>query len=191
MAVRPQLVEECLKKEVAMAEMFKTIKSKDEPISRSESIELSDYKYAVCYWSDGVEIVSCEEMQLPTSRENAFLLEVRAFDTNKELYLTRLPDGNYIGRVRMDEKGDTELLIYEEYHKVWGDPAKNQVSETNTLLSEDRGIELTLPIEVEKGKTAFIQVRNYFSKEGGDLKLIDWRFVTFKIMEAKPYQDSE
>lgn len=174
-----------------MAEMFKTMQSKDEPISRSESIELSDYKYAVCYWSDGVEIVSCEEMQLPTSRENAFLLEVRAFDTNKELYLTRLPDGNYIGRVRMDEEGDTESLIYEEYHKIWGNPAKNQASETSTLLSEDRGIELTLPIKVEKGKTAFIQVRNYFTKEDGDLKLIDWRFVTFKIMEAKPYQDSE
>lgn len=174
-----------------MTEMFKSIQSKDEPISFSEAIVLSDYEYAVCYWSDGVEILTCKEMQLPTSRENAFLLEVRAFSTNKELYLTRLADGNYIGRVRMDGEGDTESLIYEEYHKVWGDPAKNQVSETNTLLSEDRGIELTLPIEVEKGKTAFIQVRNYFSKESGDLKLIDWRFVTFKIMEANPYQDSE
>lgn len=175
-----------------MARIFETKQSKDKPIRLSEPIALSGYKHAVCYWSDGVEIVSCKGMQLPTSRENAFLLEVRAFNTNKELYLTRLPDGNYIGRVRMDDgEGDTELLIYEEYHKIWGEPAKNQVSETATILSEDRGIELTLPIKVEKGKTAFIQVRNYFSKEGGDLKLIDWRFVTFKTMEANPYQDSE
>lgn len=168
---------------------FQTIKSNIAPLTQFDSLSLSDYTYAVYYWSDGVEIKECSsENKLETSRTGAYLLELRAFNENQELYLIRVEDGEhaYQGRIRQDETGD-DILIFDEEHKIWGDPEKNCSENGSTTLKEDRGIEVTLPISVDKGKTAFITVRNYFNKADGDLQSVDWRFVAFSTKEATPY----
>ena len=168
---------------------FQTIKSNIAPLTQFDGLSLSDYTYAVYYWSDGVEIKECSsEDKIETSRTGAYLLEPRAFDENQELYLIRVEDGEhaYQGRIRQDETGD-DILIFDEEHKIWGDPEKNCSANGSTTLKEDRGIEVTLPISVDKGKTAFITVRNYFNTADGDLQSVDWRFVAFSTKEATPY----
>ena len=143
---------------------FQTIKSKITPLTQFDSLSLSGYTYAVYYWSDGVEIKECSSD------------------------LIRVEDGEhaYQGRIRQDKTGD-DILIFDEEHKIWGDPEKNCSENGSTTLKEDRGIEVTLPIPVDKGETAFITVRNYFNTADGDLQSVDWRFVAFSKKEATPY----
>jgi len=64
----------------------------------------------------------------------------------------------------------------DEYHKLWGKVSKDD----RTLLTEERGINLKLPFEIEDGKDiAFVKVRNYFTAEG-DLQNVDFRLCGFE-----------
>lgn len=118
------------------------------------------------------------------------LLELRAFNENEELLLVHLPDGTYRGRIRTDFVGE-DVLCLDEEHKIWGDSNKNQISNDTTILKEERGIEVSLPFEVEQGQTEFVAVRNYYNEVEADIQAIDWRFISFMKENASPYLSEE
>lgn len=163
-----------------------------ENISEEEVERINAYDYAVVYYVDKVDILdlSTPLLVFPLTE----LIELRAFNEEGEYFITKYEDG-FVGRVITDvkveegkdqkeekdkkdeESGKREKFeIVDEYHKLWG-----RVNDSDrSLLTEDRGISLKLPFELEAGKNiAFVKVRNYFTATG-DLQNVDYRLCGFE-----------
>ncbi len=139
--------------------------------------EVKAYTYAVIYRLDKIEIMKANEIT-----DLCDLLEIRAFCSDRELKLIN-DNGRFIGRIRVDFTGeDTEYL--DQIHLVWGEPASYENGKT--LLTEERGTKLLMPIEIKKGQRAFIIVRNYLSAEA--FEFTDFRLVDFITKEAELYE---
>lgn len=160
---------------------FHPIHSKTTKITLEDSKTLKDKiqdcKYVVLYYMDRVEIKCVTD--LLDNWDITYLQELRAFNSGKEVYLIRVGD-KFIGRIREDGDGD-DVKVFDEDHRLWGQVPREK---TTNVLKEDRGIEITLPFEVEKNEYVFIKVRNYFTAEG-DLACVDWRFMGFKTLRAE------
>ena len=137
---------------------------------------INTYNYAVIYFLDRVSIVDIRKTPVTKPLEN--VVGIRAFNEDGEYFVSR-DAGHFVGRIITDfeEKVDVESFeIVDEYHKLWGKVSKDD----RTLLTEDRGITLKLPFELETGKNiAFMKVRNYFTPEG-DLRNVDFRLCGFE-----------
>ena len=152
---------------------FKNIASSRKKISIESLEEIVDkikaYDYQLIYYMDRVEIKKKEdELILDPS-----VIEIRAFGEEGELHL--LKKGSlYIGRVIEDNVGE-DYEIIDDLYKIWGNVSKNN----SNILSEDRGIQIKLPFNVEAGKLLFIKVRHYFTAKR-ELKNLDWRLIGFE-----------
>ena len=139
--------------------------------------KIKTYTYVILYKYDRVEIKRASES---LSLDN--LLELRAFDRDKELHIVAL-DGEWRGRTRDDTAGDVSEIL-EEDHLLWG--TETELKEDGyTFLSEDRGVALTLPIPVPAGQRAFVTVRNYLHPDRFEFS--DWRMVDFFAKEVTEY----
>jgi len=141
--------------------------------------DVKDYKYAIIYKLNCVETLHISDAN---SKKITDFLEVRAFNEKGELRVIRVGDNDYRGRIRTDEIGDC-IEIIDESHLLWGNKIENE--DNYTLLSEDRGTRLKLPLDVEKKQRAFVKVRNYLDKEIFEFN--DWRMIDFFAMEVKEY----
>ncbi|EJZ68969.1 type III-D CRISPR-associated protein Csx19 [Lachnoanaerobaculum sp. OBRC5-5] len=151
------------------------------PINEDSLEEMADkiksYDYKLIYYRDGVQIKKKEDFVLDSS-----VLEIRAFNALGELHL--LKKGlKYIGRIIEDNTGEGYEII-DDLYKVWGQLNSND----KTILSEDRGIRIMLPFEMEKGKLLFAKVRHYFSAKG-ELKNLDWRLVGFEEKDERIFKE--
>lgn len=153
-----------------------------ENIDEENIKKINTYDYAVIYFLDRVSIVDLRKtpLNLPLDK----LLGIRAFNEDGEYFVSK-DEGHFAGRIITDfdeEKADAESFeIVDEYHKLWGKVSKSD----RTLLTEERGISLKLPFELEAGKNiAFVKVRNYFTPEG-DLRNVDFRLCGFEAGVAK------
>lgn len=152
---------------------FKNIASSRKKISVESLEEIVDkikaYDYQLIYHRDRVEIKKKEDELILDSS----VIEIRAFGEEGELHL--LKKGSlYIGRVIEDNVGE-DYEIIDDLYKIWGNVSKNN----SNILSEDRGIQIKLPFNVEAGKLLFIKVRHYFTAKG-ELKNLDWRLIGFE-----------
>jgi CRISPR-associated protein (TIGR03984 family) len=165
---------------------FKEIKSKKEQKTyTSENFDelvndIEKYDFAVIYNSDSVKILKKDDIE---ALDKEKFLEVRAFSQNEELHIIEI-NGEYTGRIITDDAGDCVEIVDEE-HLLWGNKTKKDGD--YTILSEDRGTELRLPLEVKTGQRAFIKVRNYLNPEEDTFEFNDWRMVDFFAKEAKEY----
>ena len=161
-------------------------------ISGEEVERINAYDYAVVYYVDRVDILDLSKTPLTFPLTEP--IELRAFNEEGEYFITKYENG-FVGRVITDveveegkdqkeekDKKDEEngkhkkFEIVDEYHKLWG-----RVNDSDrALLTEDRGIKLKLPFELEMGKNiAFVKVRNYFTATG-DLQNVDYRLCGFE-----------
>lgn len=146
--------------------------------------DLKEYTYVIIYKLDGVEILNVKgEIQL--NKEN--FLELRAFNENGELHVAYI-DGQYMGRTRMDGTGE-DVEVVDEHHLLWGNPQKHEGE--YTYLSEDRGVELKLPIEIKGNERAFVTVRNYLNPDKNVFEFNDYRMVDFIAKEVEEYDEKE
>lgn len=143
--------------------------------------DIQSYGFCIIYRTDKVEILKTEDV-----KDLNNLLEIRAFNSNGELRLTKV-NGGFAGRIVTDGAGsDTE--IFDENHLLWGKPEdKAGVTAGYTFLQEDRGTKLTVPIEVKKNQRAFVKVRNYLSSAKDAFEFDDFRMVELFAQEAKEY----
>lgn len=143
-----------------------------------ESIKkINIYDYAVIYFLDRVSIVDVRNTPLTQPLEN--VVGIRAFNNEGEYFISK-NEGHYTGRIITDfdeeRENASKFETVDEYHKLWGKVSKDD----RTLLTEERGINLKLPFEIEDGKDiAFVKVRNYFTAEG-DLQNVDFRLCGFE-----------
>ena len=163
--------------------------------------KVQEYKYAVIYKIDGVQLYDARYLTEEAIRN---FNELRAFNDKGELRVTSF-NGEYRGRIRTDidvgseggESGEcsegyhTEAI--DEIHRLWGDPLKNEPSSKKgyTVLSEDRGVKLEVPFDVPNGQYAFVEVRNYLSPDQDVFEFDDWRMVRLFAMEAEEYDKEE
>ena len=138
---------------------------------------INSYDYAVIYFLDRVSIIDVRKTPVTQPLEKA--VGIRAFNDEGEYFINK-NEGNFSGRIITDFEEDKEgyesFGIVDEYHRLWGKVSKSD----RTLLTEERGISLILPFELESGKNiAFVKVRNYFTPEG-DLKNVDFRLCGFE-----------
>lgn len=131
---------------------------------------IQNYKYIYVCYLDRVELKRAEA---GTNIEIKKLKELRTFNENEELHVTKVGDG-LLGRFRIDGEGE-EIEKFDELQLIWGKPEKSDGK--NTRLTEDRGIDIEIPIEVKSGERAFIQVRSYVSPERFEFD--DYRYVDF------------
>ena len=143
-----------------------------------ENIKIINYyDYAVIYFLDRVSIVDVRNTPITKPLEN--VVGIRAFNEEGEYFVSK-DEGHFTGRIITDfeeEKANVESFeIVDEYHKLWGKVSKSY----RNLLTEERGISLKLPFELETNKNiAFVKVRNYFTPEG-DLRNVDFRLCGFE-----------
>lgn len=151
------------------------------PINEDSLEEMADkiksYDYQLIYYRDGVQIKRKGDFVLDSS-----VLEIRAFNALGELHLLK-KGSKYIGRIIEDNTGE-DYEIIDDLYKVWGQLNSND----KTMLSEDRGIRIKLPFEMEEGKLLFAKVRHYFSAEG-ELKNLDWRLVGFEEKDERIFEE--
>lgn len=150
------------------------IKSKTERFAFTTTEDLDNivqsYKYLyVCY----LDVVELKKADTGVSIEINKLKELRAFNENAELHITKV--GNeLLGRYRIDGAGE-DIEIFDELQLVWGKPKNSDGNKTK--LSEDRGIDVEIPIEIKSNERAFVKVRSYVS--GDRFGFDDYRFVDF------------
>lgn len=79
--------------------------------------------------------------------------EARIFNKTGEVKIWR-----YNGKLNDRYRDDSELNIYKDQMNLWG----NRMNE-NTLIQQDRGIKLELPIKISQDKLPLkVHVNNYY-----------------------------
>jgi CRISPR-associated protein (TIGR03984 family) len=122
------------------------------------------------------------------------LVELRVFDSLRELRCVRLPSGELVSRF-LDDSGKelTNRDVSDLHYSVYGENSSS--SNGWTRMTETRGGDLWFPAEL-KQKFVYLKIRNYFlwsgikaGKKGADdsglkpgqgaLSFTDYRFVGF------------
>ncbi len=115
------------------------------------------YDHALMIYTNRVELVRAADVDDVTG-----LVECRAFNETKELHLIRV-GGEWRGRVRDDSQGvDTDIL--DRDHVLWG-KSRGADADGSSILAEDRGIRIRVPLSVEAGKRVCLTIRSYLSPD--------------------------
>ncbi|WP_193769035.1 CRISPR-associated protein Csx19 [Metasolibacillus meyeri] len=122
-----------------------------------------------------------------TKFEEAYIQEVRIFDSEKELKLTRV-NGNFIARLRKDGTGE-ETIYFDDTHKLWGSGVK--CDGEWSVLEEGRGMELAIPKKFAKDDAVVLIFRKYLAFQEWDpataqsfrYTVVDERLVEYQKME--------
>lgn len=108
-----------------------------------------------------------------------YLVMLRAFNKNEELYIWRNSGNRFNYRLRKDGEGEEKNAVDAE-QILWGTKSEN-LTEGWTRLSESRGMELIVPIDMDKSKDKKrikLRTRHYIGfNELGQAGYIDSRFV--------------
>lgn len=124
------------------------------------------------------------ETELPKTK---YIQEVRIFDKNMEVKITRTQQG-FVWRKRQDseaETGEITLDYIDECYKLWGSVKK--VGEDFSVLQEDRGTTIVIPGKYEGDqkvglifrKYVSFQDRNFVTEQPFSYQIIDERLVTY------------
>ncbi|MDR1639698.1 MAG: hypothetical protein LBT59_08395 [Clostridiales bacterium] len=159
----------------------------------------SAWAYAVFYDKVQVGVWDGEKLAFhDRAFEESDVVELRVFNSDSELRLTRLPDGKLAQRF-IDDTGKTltDADVSDLHYSVYG--KKEKVTNGWTLMSEDKGGTLWIPASIEADHF-WLKVRNYFQwksvpvgKRGADdsdlkpgkdsgpggLEFTDYRFAGF------------
>ena len=139
---------------------------------------IGGYEYALLIRTDGVSLVRPAE---GFSVEN--LIEARAFKENEELHLVKL-NGAWRGRVRTDGAGE-ETEVFDQCQLLWGECV--ECGEKASALWEDRGIRLSVPLSVPKGRRVYLSIRSYLAAES--FTFSDFRICGIGFAEVKKDAD--
>lgn len=146
---------------------------------------------AVAYLNHKVLIGKIHQSRLEFYNNEEFapkyLLQLRAFNQDKELYIRRKGENRFLLRYRTDGEGEAMKAV-EAYQVLWG---RNKVFVSSQQqgwirLAEERGVELILPWErmVNKGTRVWLKTRNYIGfNETYQAGYVDCRFVEFVSKE--------
>lgn len=109
-----------------------------------------------------------------------YLQEIRVFDQEAELHLTRCGD-KFAGRYLKDEGEDKELMYVDAFARLFGDIAGSEAGFTK-LRDDSRQLEHLVPLEVADGKHIGLLTRNYIDEVGdmGQLSYVDYRFMALE-----------
>lgn len=162
------------------------VKDIDEAFSKF----FSEDGFVVAYLTNKILIGKYESHKLHFYKEQnldpQFLLSLRLFNTNKELFIWRT-QGTLKGRLRTDGIGE-ETFIVDACQLLWGTDSE-LYGDGFTRLFEERGTEIIFPlsdlrVNAEK-KRVFIKTRNYveFNPETSLASYGDCRFVEFLNFE--------
>lgn len=178
---------------------LKQIPSKVEIIPKIEDLKNTVSKYfdsrgfAVAYLTYDVLIgrfINGEfEFYRNESIQPDYLLKLRVFNSNKELFLWQTEEG-LKGRLRIDGEG-TETYVVDACQVLWGTD-KEELENGWSRIFEERGTELILPFTnftVNTGKNRlFIKTRNYvqFHPITHLATYNDCRFIEFLDSNKKP-----
>lgn len=134
--------------------------------------------YQVCIGAfDGMRLLwpKAEEPQ------PKYIQALRVFNHEQELYIRRTAHESFIGRNRIDGKGN-EIPVVEAAQFLWG--KKERESNGWLHLKEDRGVELCLPSiaeSVPSSERVRLVTRNYVDfNPFGQAGYVDSRFVEFR-----------
>ena len=110
-----------------------------------------------------------------------YLQEIRVFDQEAELHLTRNGD-KFTGRYLKDEGEDKELMYVDAFARLFGEVAGSQDGFAR-LKDENRQQEHMVPIEAAGGQHVGLLTRNYIDEVGdmGQLSYVDYRFMALEI----------
>ena len=128
-----------------------------------------------CKW-DG------KNFQMATEKEIYldYLQEIRVFDHEAELHLTRCGD-KFSGRYLRDGGGEDKMMYVDAFARLFGDIVGSQ--DGFTILKDDsRQLEHLIPLDVAEGKHIGLLTRNYIDEVGdmGQLSYVDYRFVALE-----------
>jgi len=145
-----------------------------------------DYKVLIGIYENNNMIFANNE-----TFEPKYIQKIRFFDENKELLLWR---SNEIlkGRLRIDNEGE-DVDVIDAHQVLWGTQA-SQVNEEFTIITEDRGTTLILPIRNVNVNTSkkriFLSTRNYIGYMiNNQATYVDCRFVKFCFESLKGGND--
>jgi CRISPR-associated protein (TIGR03984 family) len=117
-----------------------------------------------------------------------YLLQLRAFDQDKELHIRRKGENRFLQRYRTDGEGEPVEAV-EACQVLWGRSKDYAPLQTGWLrLSEERGVELILPWDqmLKKSSRVWLKTRNYIGyNEAQQAGYVDSRFVEFVSEEGE------
>lgn len=110
-----------------------------------------------------------------------YIQKMRLFNEHQELYIWRRSDGEFAGRLRIDEKG-TETDVVDAWQILWGTQVEHMGE--FSMIYEERGTKLIVPfkdITIDNGKNRVcLHTRNYIGyNEYGQAGYEDCRFIGF------------
>jgi CRISPR-associated protein (TIGR03984 family) len=116
-----------------------------------------------------------------------YLLQLRAFDPDREFYIYRKNLNRFLLRYRTDGAGESVEAV-ETKQILWGRYNEAVSLQTGWVrLSEKRGVELTLPYDqrLKQGTSIWLKTRNYIGyNDIHQAGYIDSRFVKFEPEEV-------
>ena len=108
-----------------------------------------------------------------------YLQEIRVFDQEAELHLTRNGD-KFAGRYLRDGGGEKELMYVDAFARLFGD-IEGSHSGFTRLKDSSRQLEYLVPLEMAEGHVGLL-TRNYIDEVGdmGQLSYVDYRFMALE-----------
>lgn len=143
--------------------------------------DIQEYEYVLMYNIDQVEFLKVKDVS--DFQENK-LTEIRAFDEDKELHVIKVNNADWRGRIRRDKSGGDSIEYIDEFQLIWGSNKRDRNG--YSLMREDRGVEIEIPIRVKSNEKAFIVVRNYLSDKV--FEFCDFRLVRICAKGVKKYE---
>lgn len=140
----------------------------------------NDFEYILVTHTDRVEFISAKDADAEQIKQN--LIELRAFNEDKELHIV-IQNGHIKGRIRTDGEGD-ETDVYDGNYLVWG----KSVDGDKRRLHDDRGIDISVPFDVDESKRVFLKIRSYAKTDGASLNFVDYRIFGVEVKEATEWQ---
>lgn len=148
----------------------------------------TDPDMAVCYFDYGIRFARWKKnaLQFYNDKEKydpRYLLEARIFNQDAELKIWKTSE-KFSYRLRQDNTGETCDVI-EATQNLWGTTPK--IDGEWSILTEDRGVELIIPMKVTDKKISephvAIKTRNYIGKLPNDQATYqDCRFVELVLV---------
>ncbi|MBU5266438.1 type III-D CRISPR-associated protein Csx19 [Virgibacillus proomii] len=123
--------------------------------------------------------------------EPQFIQEVRIFNKQKEIKISRIND-RFVWRERKDtNEGKEETTCFDETYKLWGQVTAHK--ENWSILTEQRGTSIAIPDSYEKGQKVGLVFRKYIEFQDWDLvndqpfsyQVVDDRLVKYALWKEE------
>lgn len=151
---------------------------------------IQEHEKSDAYIETASEVSLCHIKDIKLNTD--YVQEVRLFTEQAETKIVRRDTNTFIWRTIQDSSEGEPTVYIDETHKLWGTVAGS--SKSKTILKEQRGTTITVPIASKKGEQVGLVFRKYIVFQDKDFagdtpftygiedeRLV--KFVTFK--EAK------